>query len=122
MDEQLQKAMADIFVVVKDAATFTAAQAQGQLPVLVEEYLRWGALDAALGIVYWGLLGMFGYRCIVWAQEDRRSNEAVFAGYLIGGASALVSFIAVGINVSVLVQVLVAPRVYLLETLARLVQ
>lgn len=128
MNEQLSKALADVLVVVKDGALFAAAQAKNELPVLVEEYLRWGVADAALGLFFWVLasVGLYKVGRYLRTREDWHGDEAEmlgrFAGFVVvplGQAGACISVFA---SASTMVQILIAPRVYLLERLSDLVK
>lgn len=52
MDE-LQKILTEVLVVVKDGAAWSAAMAKQEIPLVVEEYLRWGIYQELLTLASW---------------------------------------------------------------------
>ena len=123
MNEQLQQALADILLTLKAGAEVGADVAARELPLLVQEYLTWGLWQhgmtavglfvlfcAAVWIARWGVLAM------------RKNNwDAGFPMLMLGVVVGIAANVAAFDEVSKVIQVIVAPRVYLLEQLANLV-
>lgn len=132
MNEQLQTALADVVTVLKDATAWSAAVAKQELPLLVQEYLRWGVVDAVACAVGWGLIvyGLLrlGKVCREFPYREPRNHyggEGRAFGLAMGsiGFRALAALFSVGVFVNLMVaaKILAAPRVYLLEQVSQLV-
>ena len=129
MNEQLQTALADVLTVLKDAATWSAAAAKQELPLLVQEHLRWGLVEAVAcaagwGLIVYGLLRL-GKVCRKFPYEESHwHNDGRAVGLAMGnvGFRVLAAFFSIGVfaNLMVAVKILAAPRVYLLEQVSQL--
>ena len=131
MNEQLQTALADVLTVLKDAATWSAAAAKQELPLLVQEHLRWGLVEAVAcaagwGLIVYGLLRL-GKVCRKFPYRSCRSTyggDGRAFGLAMGnvGFRVLAAFFSIGVfaNLMVAVKILAAPRVYLLEQVSQL--
>ncbi len=127
MNPELQKALADVVELLKQGAQAAATTAQTELPLLVREYLTWGAVDAGvwaaacLGVA---LTAAREFKYNRNAPKDRHGDikegnfVACIAACLIGTIAAVISFF----NFLTLGKILLAPRVYLLEQLAAMVK
>ena len=132
MSEQLQTALADVLTVLKDAAAWSAAAAKQELPLLVQEYLRWGVVEAVAcaagwGLVVYGLLRL-GKMCREFPYKEPQGwyggGEGRAFGLAMGnvGFRIIAAFFSVGVFVNLMVaaKILAAPRVYLLEQVSQL--
>jgi len=144
MNPELQKAIADVLAVVKDGATFAAAAARQELPLLVQEYLRIGVVSELVTLAFWCGAAVLLYvsgrklraldlppKIAVPNRYDNGTRTVDNMGYLMAQffghwALPVVAWVVLGVGlittVPTIVRILVAPRVYLLETLTRLVQ
>jgi len=131
MDPELQKSIADIMTVVKDGITYAALSARDELPSLITEYLRWAAVSTTLWmavniamVFVWLWLGLFcrDYKYAI--------NSSGGEGRAIGMAMGNVGFrVIAGFWVMIVVsfaadllQLAMAPRIYLLQRLSDLVR
>lgn len=130
MDE-LQKILTEVLVVVKDGAAWSAAVAKQEIPLVVEEYLRWGLVEALLWAVVFVLVAVVllkaGKLCREFPYKDEKYNEAKDFGMFMGhmgfrGLAALVFTLNTVPHVLGAVKILTAPRIYLLEQLSALVK
>lgn len=135
MNEQLQKALADILTMLSESAKAIGEGAQTEIPLLVQEYLRWGVASAALMLVFWLALGgalhfaalkirrkeverwaykPSGYTSgITSTAHDMKVVFGYFVLPIVGSACALFGGVA---NIYTILKITVAPSVYLLET------
>lgn len=131
MNEQLQKALADILTMLQQSAETVGGAAQQEIPLLVQEYLRWGFWKAVIVCLAWVVLTsavvLIGNRLRRQMRADAKEKSygfldasdlamgrglvllAQFGVFMLGVTSAIDSML-------VALQVTVAPRVYLLET------
>lgn len=143
MNPELQKAIADVLTVVKDGAQFAAATAKSELPLLVTEYLRIGVVSELVTLSFWCgaavLLYVGGRRLLALNLPPKIILESRYSdgtrttdnmGYLMARffgawtmpiAAWVVFGIGLILTIPTIVKILIAPRVYLLETLGRLV-
>lgn len=145
MNEQLKSALGDVIKALTDAVHTVGSVAKEQLPLLVREYLRWGAVDAGLWIglqvvlilVVWKVgkhLRGYAYEGYEWAntsydtrtfRQDSavdRMNMGRMFGWVIPSVVIPLAAVAAVFNIFTLVEILVAPRVYLLEQLKELIK
>jgi len=107
---------------VRQGVDFTKEQA----PLIVQETLRWGVADAQMGIALFTLLSLVCLISVICAfrskQVDRYNDwHPARAIALFLSVVGLTFFVpAIVINIWTLVQIHVAPRVYLLEHLPKL--
>lgn len=138
MNPELQKAIGDILTVVKDGAQFAAATARQELPLLVQEYLRWGVTEAIMSTLLWccTALALWKLSRHILRQPVTRFDpdfttlkvttaswvmQQTFGVYVLPVLSGLCALVATG-PLFTAIKILIAPRVYLLETLAGLVK
>jgi hypothetical protein len=142
MNPELQKAIADVLTVVKDGAQFAAATARQELPLLVTEYLRIGVVNQVVVLVFFlaGALALWiasrrllaldvpktvtgeSYHGGTYTRDNPQYPLQQFWGrWAIPSLAVVVPALGVVLTVPTIMRILVAPRVYLLETLGRLV-
>ena len=124
MDE-LQNILAEVLVVVKDGAAWSAAMAKQEIPLVVEEYLRWAMVKGACALV--------GALVLLWAIRSlaqrfaHAPDDDIVVVYGFGTAVTILGFAVYMVELaapSIMggLQAVVAPRIYLLEQLSALVK
>lgn len=134
MQPELQSALADIMNVLKDGATFAAAAAKQELPLLVQEYLRFGMVEAILWLAVFSIvsIGMLVMARRVFAplKQYATFNDVPIADegawmmgrYALPIGAGMIWLTAAAVNLRAIAMILWAPRVYLLEQLSGLVK
>ncbi len=131
MDPQLQKAFADIVAALQASAQQIGAAAQEQLPLLVQEYLKWGAFEASRWMTFelCGVVIVFGFLTILWGYTflsrnrlDDGSFDALIGVSLLGWVLIVVLAIFGYLNYMTMKQIEMAPRVYLIEKIKGIVK
>ncbi len=131
MEPTTQQALVDIIEALKSSIETVGTVARDQLPALVQDYLAWGLVDALSGIIVSvAVLAMslvVGQRIVRHAATCRDQECLLDGGFVLGrivvpsaGLAIFVGLMATA--VPQLLQVLFAPRVYLLETLAHIIK
>lgn len=116
MTPELQKALAEMIATVNTTA-------QRELPLVVQEYLRWGVWSAGLGVTAGLLVGILAAVLFRVAQSERLDDEDMTMMVSIASVICMVGTLFLLIpNIYHLIQIHVAPRVYLLEQLKAVVQ
>jgi cytochrome c oxidase subunit IV len=122
MNEQFQKALAEILTLLTESAKAVGSTAQTEIPLLVQEYLRWALWSNLLfglaGLIVVPLVWRFGKR--VWvnnADEDVIIPLCIFGIPVLGGITLATAFALYNA-----LKVFIAPRVYLLEKAAELIK
>lgn len=131
MKPELEKALTGVLEVIKEAATQVGAVAKEQLPLVVREYLSWGVAEAvtwiALGLVVW-CVGMYvgvvihrssSNACVSEYCRDPECSHmrrrTLFGLIFLPCISTMLLVMISFSSVLTLIQIQVAPRVYLLE-------
>lgn len=141
MNDQLQKALADILSLLAESAKTLGTAAQQEVPVLVQEYLAWGFWSAALMLTLWLTLGgalhfaAFKIRRIEvkkWAFEPQYGSSGVTTdghdmkvmfGYFVLPIVGSLCIVFGGLsNIYTMLKITVAPRVYLLDTVIQAIK
>lgn len=131
MNDQLQKALADIITTLQKGAEQVGTVAQEQVPLLVQEYLAWGFWSAAINAAVCGgiLLALLATFLVALRKSrgrwDGQGPTVPIVTFIVSG----VLLFALGVPLLIegigagkeLVQISIAPRVYLLEQVAALV-
>ena len=117
-DTAIAKALADV-----DATeSFVVEQA----PLLVQEILNWGFAENLIHGVLWGVFGaglMYGTCKAVRfldKSDNRDSDIAISFVVIFGGGGSVLSLIGSFCYFLTMVKIIVAPRLYLLETFSDL--
>jgi len=101
----------------------TEVLAQEQVPIILQEVLTWHLISTlvSMALILIGITGYFVF--LVKAKrpiiEDDATPRGVFA--LIGGIGSSIGFLALLIDLYIVLQIYFAPRVYLIEYLKGLV-
>ena len=126
MNDQLQEAIKQMIDKSVAAIEKGASFASEQVPDIIQQYLMWAMAESILFVILMAIIWLVSYKFIfVWSNQKKEygmlSDSKVLA--CIGGAMA--SFIAgiVGIaSIFQIVQILIAPKVFLLEKFMSLVK
>ncbi|MFH5804724.1 hypothetical protein [Alienimonas sp. DA493] len=133
LDAELKRNAADLLAWVRERAEAGEDFLAEQAPLVVEEYLRWGWWEAALSSGLYGA-GLAVAACVAWVIAPvikkllntpiLEQKESDFSTALLGGMFALIvglpSALCLTSALFELVQITVAPRVWLIERLADL--
>lgn len=119
MNESLQKALGDILNLLTEGAKAIGTTAQTELPLLVQEYLRWAfwsnAFTAFLCLI--PILGILaGWRKFL-KSDSRHDEDYYFPVFFLGGIAMLFTLGFFFDSAYTAAKVSIAPRVYLLEEL-----
>jgi hypothetical protein len=136
MNEQLQKSLGEILALLTESAKQIGTTAQQEVPLLVQEYLRWGLWSAAsfagVALLLLGAVWIFTARLTRasermddtnrdWMSGRTDRGDAILAVFWVRLAACVV-FGGIALqNGYVALQIIVAPRVYLLEQLMGMV-
>lgn len=121
MNDDLQKALAVILQKTTHAAETGAAFLQAELPEVIRQLLMWKAVQSFI----WFALALTA--CVILFRKSREYFKAhkvgSFDGFdLVGGLAAIgsgLTFVIAMLSTAWL-QILIAPKVYLIEYAARL--
>lgn len=123
MDKQLQQALAEFLNLTIDGLKSGATMVQNELPAVVREWLAWGLAENALIAVVAIAVIVASVKLHAWGcariKDDRGDEPGFFAimSSTVAGATACVFLIG---SVRGAIQILIAPRVYLIESLLSL--
>lgn len=117
--EIINQFLSELLDGVRQAGAFV----KEQLPLVLQEYIAWGIAEGALGIIL-GLLGvLFGYLLGKWSWTQLKDGEFNMTGFL-GMIGAGLLMVMGGSTVCQgawqLLKALIAPRVYLIDELSKL--
>ena len=116
MDEATKAALNAFLRQAVETAQAGAEWTAGQAPLLVQEWLRWQLVEAAVGTTV-GVVLAYGLSLILRSAFRAMAKDGeVDPGHIIGGIfCAAMAIPLLCVNVMTLVKVLVAPRVMVLE-------
>lgn len=96
-----------------------------EAPIVVKEFLVWRAWKAgltAVGLLFPTLLGLwFAAFCKKRWSDDEGWEIGTIITYIVTGVYGLISFFVIGGHVMDIIQIAVAPRIYLIEAAMALV-
>lgn len=132
MNDQLEKSLVAIIEKASSSVEEGSVFLQGQLPSVVEELLRWKLISScfavvvgAIFVISWIVCCRSGYRAKAgsfWKEAHgdftAQAFAIIFAGGLISGAASI--FVIFGILSSL--QILFAPKIYLIEYASSLIK
>jgi hypothetical protein len=114
MNELLQSYAEKALVWLEQGAAFI----QGEVPVYIEELLKWKAANAIVWLVLGFVLLVFGIiMCIVGFKRLAKSDFSDEVCQIIGTITLVCSIPFIMYNTLKLLQITLAPRVYLVEYL-----
>jgi hypothetical protein len=126
MSAELQKVLADVIGSLQSASAQVGVVAKEQLPLLVQEYLKWGIAKAGIDLVFslvviylcYKVGSWFGSRASAWWEDE--CHPFGYMGVLIAGVLSIMAFVSIWQDILTVTNVYLAPRVYLLEQVAKL--
>lgn len=124
MNEELQKALFSILSSTINAATAAKDFLISEMPEVIRQLLMWKAIDSGIGFavgVAWIIAAFFIAKKV---RAMLAENELDFPEMALstGGALCLVLGVSVCAHNLVWLQILVAPKIYLIEYAASLVK
>ena len=114
MNDELQKQLTGLLEAARVAGSDAATFIQQQAPELCEQLIRWKTLSSATFFALWSTLTV---TCLVWTYVRRREYDVSMGG----SVSALLAVLSL-MPLHDLVKVLTAPKLVLLEEIAKLLQ
>lgn len=126
MKEELQLKLAEILTGIQSAVAKGADFAMEQIPDIAMQYVVYGRMSSTLeAVLFVVLFALACYACIksvrfLWVEE-RDEGAACFVGFFGGLANFVLLYLSVAAVQSALL-VWVAPKVWLLKSLAALVK
>jgi hypothetical protein len=127
LQSNLVSTVNDAIAAGRDAVSFTYEQA----PLVVKEVLTYNGICSGLYMLLGALVMYGGYRVIKWARKSYNDYDGSGSvppdisvlGGMFGGVFPMVIGVAMlFINLTVLLQIVFAPRLYLIEYIANLVK
>ena len=119
MNDELQQALAEMVKGLTAAAETVGQVGQEQIPLVVQEYLRWGMVDAVGGMLIFGTVFIWLTTLVRRAvREDWREEGGIIATMMMIPTTIIGFFVMV--NFAAALKVLIAPRVYMIEQAANL--
>lgn len=129
MSDQMKKALGDILAMLADDVKALDQQAHTQVPLLVQEYIKWGLYQCwfwiAIGVII-GVAGLLVGRMLkrhapnMTDYDDR--DFVAFIGWAMQFVGPVLGFFFIASNAFSAIQIIVAPRVYLLQEVTRLIK
>jgi hypothetical protein len=134
MLEGVKVAGGEIYTASKTAISDSVDFASKQTPLVVKEFLRWKLVQAILYIFIWSVPTIFcfclSYRIGKWCVANKENDNLCTGDYAacvaakwitrMLGIAALTAIL--GVNLMTITQIIVAPRVYLIEYVVHQVQ
>lgn len=142
MNEQFQKVLIDVMAVLNDAAQWSAAVAKQELPLLVQEYLRWGMVKEVVWFLVFTALAVGALRVGKYLREyeypkspvldyygkptgEMKYADSCYTGKVFGNIIFRVFALVLGLfalwPLMNALKIYIAPRVYLLEQVSGLI-
>jgi len=139
MGEDLQQRFVKYLDHVEKAAGKVGEFAETEIPLTIQEWLRWNFYESLLYVILFSILGLVGayigrkvyinlFTLIKLINEQRRespNDEDVVIGFNIAGAILSLGLIAISIpncfwNIRDCIKISTAPRVVVIEKIAEL--
>jgi len=141
VNDNLQNTLNEILAALAKAAEQAGAVAQEQLPLLVQEYLRWGFVEALVTVLLLAVLFCVAVTLAVrahrWGGKACGCGQAFkpnghtnyycndpgpCIGVILLGVAAAACCVGLFNHGSTALQIWIAPRVYLLERVSEMVR
>ena len=122
MKATIEAAIRELLSAVQTGADF----AKEQIPLILQEKLTYDLYKALFSIAFWLLLGVAAYIwCAFWVKRAKAEYNDSAGYYLLAGIpitiAAIIALIVIPDCVLTVLQISIAPRLYLLEWLRGLV-
>lgn len=121
MDEKTNEALFGIATQVTEWLKGAGDLVAQEAPVLAQEVVRYGVFDAAFGLVFGIAMLALCVFCVRHAAKGDFSDGDVAAAAFVSILSGLAAIVSIPMSVSLLGKIILAPRLYLLEQMAKLV-
>ena len=125
MSEQLQTALAEMLGKANAGIDAGASFLQAQLPDVIQQLLMWKAVASGLSCLLSVALFIaiiYGYcRLVRWDMATQKYDKG-FASFMAGGAVLIGLIIASFLFSIAWLQILIAPKIYLIEYAASLAE
>jgi hypothetical protein len=123
MKDQVQGKLVEILTGIQTAVGKASDFAIEQLPDIAMQYITWGRVSESVYILIFITVLILSFLVARWGFKHRDSCEEVHGiACLMGGAATLGSGILILANLSSLLMVWFAPKVWLIKELARMVR
>lgn len=124
MTDQTKQALEQFILQIIDAAKNGATWTAEQTPLLVQEWLRWQAVEAGVwsivAAIVFGALAYGSYFC--WRKKNENPREDWEIGGTLFGVFACGALVPLVVCSLTVLKVLIAPRVVVFEQFMRLMQ
>ena len=117
MNEQLAKSLTEVVDLAKDGIIKGAEILQVQVPDLVNQILRYYSIMSIIGIIIGIILGIIC--CVLAIQESKRNKYSELTVFFIAFSivSGLASVVIIPVSLYYLIQIYVAPKLFLIQYL-----
>lgn len=129
MDPELQKQLAALLAKLMDVAQQGATWTADQIPPLIQEKITYGRIREPAYLVVWIVVCLCVWRALPNALALAHESPDLSAREVAGGISTaalavlgVVGFIAALMQVDAVLQVWLAPRLYIVEWLSSLIK
>jgi hypothetical protein len=117
LQAKLEASASELIDFIKAGGATTIDFAKEQVPLVVEEMIRWGwwgaMLGIAFGIVTFGLCAA----CVGYIRVSLRKGDEPFFSVVIAALSFVIGAAALTTNTATAIKITVAPRLYLIDQL-----
>ena len=126
MNDQLQEAIKQMIDKSVAAIEKGASFASEQVPDIIQQYLMWAMAERILFVVLMAVTWLVAYKAVfVWSKQESEYGMMSGSKMIASMAGGIVSLITgvIGIaSIFGIVQILIAPKVFLLEKFMSLVK
>lgn len=123
MNDELQKQLSEALGGVVENAALAKDFVLAELPDVVTQLLWWNGVKSFFGFVFGVVMLLAGWRLIAYTRRnwERLEDEDIEHLPIMGVAAALIIGVAMSLSNMAWLQILIAPKVYLIEYAARLI-
>lgn len=126
MNPDTQKALADILKVLADSVQAISDTTKQELPELVKEYMKWYIAVDWFWIVLWVAIVIIAWGFSFWFmhldKKEKYNSDYATAAIVVRVISLALALIVWGNCAYELVQIYVAPRVFLFQKMMELIR
>lgn len=121
VEDEVLKSAQSILESIAEATKSGAEFAKEQLPDIAQQYITWGIVDAAVGVIIYGVLtSIFAWGSYKIFFNDDYDEFLRFIIALIGSCATAICLVSFFTNLSNLILVTVAPKVWLIKNIVTL--
>lgn len=114
MNENLEKVLATVIEKALNVAEKTGELVMEEAPLLIQEFLNWKLAECIIILIFSLVLFAIAVKCVRGlnnAEDDEETAYLIFGCVLLG----IPSVILFAVWIFDLIQILIAPKIYLLE-------